>query len=68
MNDIDTNILLGTNYLSMIYNQFDNSPVLATAGYNAGPGRPRQWRQDLRAPVEGAVLLKPFRSPRRAIT
>lgn len=47
MNDINTNILLGTNYLSMIYNQFDNSPVLATAGYNAGPGRPKQWRQGL---------------------
>ncbi|VXC54258.1 Lytic transglycosylase catalytic [Burkholderia sp. 8Y] len=66
MNDIDTNILLGTNYLSMIYNQFDNSPVLATAGYNAGPGRPRQWRQDLRAPVEGAVFAEtiPFSETR----
>ncbi|MDR5855791.1 transglycosylase SLT domain-containing protein [Caballeronia sp. LZ062] len=66
MNDIDTNILLGTNYLSMIYNQFDNSPVLATAGYNAGPGRPRQWRKDLRAPVEGAVFAEtiPFSETR----
>ncbi|MFM0324929.1 lytic transglycosylase domain-containing protein [Caballeronia glebae] len=66
MNDINTNILLGTNYLSMIYNQFDNSPVLATAGYNAGPGRPRQWRQDLRAPVEGAVFAEtiPFTETR----
>ncbi len=58
MNDINTNILLGTNYLSMIYSQFDNSPVLATAGYNAGPGRPRQWRQDLRGSVEGAVFAE----------
>ena len=66
MNDINTNILLGTNYLSMIYNQFDNSPVLATAGYNAGPGRPKQWRQDLRAPVEGAVFAEtiPFSETR----
>jgi soluble lytic murein transglycosylase len=66
MNDINTNILLGTNYLSMIYNQFDNSPVLATAGYNAGPGRPKQWRQDLRAPVEGAVFAEtiPFTETR----
>ncbi|KND57657.1 Soluble lytic murein transglycosylase precursor [Candidatus Paraburkholderia schumanniana] len=66
MNDINTNILLGTNYLSMIYNQFDNSPVLATAGYNAGPGRPRQWRQDLRAPVEGAIFAEtiPFTETR----
>ncbi|AQG99869.1 lytic transglycosylase [Burkholderia sp. KK1] len=66
MNDINTNILLGTNYLSMIYNQFDNSPVLATAGYNAGPGRPKQWRQDLRAPVEGAIFAEtiPFTETR----
>jgi soluble lytic murein transglycosylase len=66
MNDINTNILLGTNYLAMVYNQFDQSPVLATAGYNAGPGRPRQWRQDLRAPVEGAVFAEtiPFAETR----
>ncbi len=66
MNDINTNMLLGTNYLSMIYNQFDDSPVLATAGYNAGPGRPCQWRQDLRAPVEGAVFAEtiPFAETR----
>jgi soluble lytic murein transglycosylase len=66
MNDINTNILLGTNYLSMIYNQFDNSAVLATAGYNAGPGRPSQWRQGLRAPVEGAVFAEtiPFTETR----
>ncbi|KND59081.1 Soluble lytic murein transglycosylase precursor [Candidatus Burkholderia verschuerenii] len=66
MNDINTNILLGTNYLAMVYNQFDQSPVLATAGYNAGPGRPRQWRQDLRAPVEGAIFAEtiPFAETR----
>ncbi len=66
MNEINTNILLGTNYLAMIYNQFDQSPVLATAGYNAGPGRPRQWRQDLRAPVEGAIFAEtiPFAETR----
>lgn len=66
MNDINTNILLGTNYLSMIYNQFDNSAVLATAGYNAGPGRPNKWRQDLNAPVEGAVFAEtiPFTETR----
>jgi len=62
MNDINTNILLGTNYLSMIYNQFDGSDVLATAGYNAGPGRPRNWRQSLQRPVEGAISRKRSRS------
>ncbi|WP_118181957.1 lytic transglycosylase domain-containing protein [Paraburkholderia phosphatilytica] len=66
MNDIDTNILLGTNYLSMIYNQFDDSAVLATAGYNAGPGRPRAWRSALQHPVEGAIFAEtiPFTETR----
>ncbi|KAG0192358.1 hypothetical protein DFQ28_009459 [Apophysomyces sp. BC1034] len=66
MNDIDTNILLGTNYLSMIYNQFDGSAVLATAGYNAGPGRPRQWQKNFDWPVEGAIFVEniPFSETR----
>ncbi|KQR74779.1 lytic transglycosylase [Burkholderia sp. Leaf177] len=66
MNDIDTNILLGTNYLAMVYNQFDDSAVLATAGYNAGPGRPKQWRSTLNGPVEGAIFAEtiPFTETR----
>ncbi|WP_323119586.1 lytic transglycosylase domain-containing protein [Burkholderia alba] len=66
MHDIDTNIQLGTWYLSDIYQKFDNSPVLATAGYNAGPGRPRQWRQVLVQPVEGAIFAEtiPFNETR----
>ncbi|WP_322031733.1 lytic transglycosylase domain-containing protein [Paraburkholderia sp. J76] len=66
LNDLDTNILLGTNYLSMIYNQFDGSAVLATAGYNAGPGRPRAWRQTLQGGVEGAIFAEtiPFQETR----
>ncbi|WP_207003408.1 lytic transglycosylase domain-containing protein [Trinickia mobilis] len=66
MNDINTNILLGTNYLSMIYNQFDGSAVLATAGYNAGPGRSRQWKANLPRGVEGAIFAEtiPFNETR----
>jgi soluble lytic murein transglycosylase len=66
LNDIHTNILLGTSYLSMIYNQFDGSAVLATAGYNAGPNRPRQWRAALKSPVEGAIFAEtiPFNETR----
>ncbi|PMS37720.1 soluble lytic murein transglycosylase [Trinickia symbiotica] len=66
LSDINTNILLGTSYLSMIYNQFDGQPVLATAGYNAGPGRPRQWRAALTRPVDGAIFAEtiPFNETR----
>jgi soluble lytic murein transglycosylase len=39
----DTNIQLGAAYLSQIHGQFNGNRVLATAAYNAGPGRVRQW-------------------------
>jgi soluble lytic murein transglycosylase len=66
INQLDTNIQLGTSYLASIYNQFDQSPVLASAGYNAGPGRSRQWRQALSRPVEGAIFAEtiPFNETR----
>ncbi len=47
--DPDMNLLLGTRYLKLLMDEFDGSMALATAGYNAGPGRPRRWR-------EGALL------------
>lgn len=66
MHDINVNIRLGTSYLSSIYNQFDGSAVLASAGYNAGPGRPRTWRSTLDRPVEGAIFAEtiPFNETR----
>ena len=39
----DTNIQLGAAYLSQVYAQFGGNRVLASAAYNAGPGRVRQW-------------------------
>ncbi|MEP7099926.1 MAG: transglycosylase SLT domain-containing protein [Burkholderiales bacterium] len=42
--DRDTNLRLGTNYLKLVLDDFNGSQALATAAYNAGPGRPRKWR------------------------
>ncbi|UPQ84368.1 transglycosylase SLT domain-containing protein [Pseudomonas knackmussii] len=39
----NVNIQLGAAYLSQIYGQFKGNRVLASAAYNAGPGRVRQW-------------------------
>ncbi len=66
VNDFDTNTVLGTNYLSMVLSNLDGSQVLATAGYNAGPGRPVRWRSALAAPVEGAIFAEtiPFTETR----
>ena len=46
LTDMNTNIRYGTFYLSMIQSQLSNSPVLATAGYNAGPNRARRWQPE----------------------
>ncbi|MBO9536481.1 lytic transglycosylase domain-containing protein [Herbaspirillum sp.] len=66
VNDINTNLLLGTSYLGMVLNNLDGSETLATAGYNAGPGRPRTWRSTLPRTVEGAIFAEiiPFNETR----
>jgi soluble lytic murein transglycosylase len=67
--EIETNIMLGTNYLNLILNDMDGSQVLATAAYNAGPGRPRNWRASLTGPVEGAIFTEsiPFNETREYV-
>ena len=42
--DRNTNLILGTSYLKLVLDDFGGSQALAAAAYNAGPGRPRKWR------------------------
>ena len=49
LTDMNTNIRYGTYYLSMIQNQLSNNPVLATAGYNAGPNRAKRWQPEFQS-------------------
>ena len=44
VNERDVNIALGTGYLKLVLDDFAGSLPLAAAAYNAGPGRPRSWR------------------------
>ena len=62
--DPATNIRFGAYYLRHVQDRLDGSPVLATAGYNAGPGRAERWR-DTR-PMEAAVYIEtiPFAETR----
>ncbi|MDX2143953.1 MAG: transglycosylase SLT domain-containing protein [Rhodospirillaceae bacterium] len=41
--DASYNATLGSIYLASLVNEFDGSYIMAAAGYNAGPGRSRQW-------------------------
>ncbi len=40
------NAQLGSAYLKGLVDEFGRSPLLVASGYNAGPGRPRQWIAD----------------------
>jgi len=66
VNDFDTNTELGTNYLNMVLRDLDGSQMLASAGYNAGPRRPHNWRSTFTHPVEGAIFAEtiPFNETR----
>jgi peptidoglycan lytic transglycosylase len=55
VNRADINIVLGTNYLKQVLDDLGN-PVLASAAYNAGPGRARRWRDTYE--LEGAVYAE----------
>jgi soluble lytic murein transglycosylase len=42
--ELDTNIAIGTAYLKLALDDFEGSLPMAAAAYNAGPNRPRAWR------------------------
>ncbi len=43
-NSGDTNIRYGTWYMGDVLNKLNSQPVLATAGYNAGPNNAKRWQ------------------------
>jgi soluble lytic murein transglycosylase len=49
------NIQLGTAFVAQQIDRFDGSYILALAGYNAGPGRVRQWLQEFGDPRSPGV-------------
>ena len=63
VSEIPVNLALGSFYLRHVLDDLGH-PVLATAGYNAGPGRARRWRADQE--LEGAIYAEsiPFTETR----
>ena len=66
LSDLQTNLTLGSNYLNMVLNDLDGSWGMASGAYNAGPGRPKQWRQTLTKPVSMEIFAEtiPFNETR----
>ena len=64
---VDSNIGLGTYYLRQVLDSVDKHMVLASAGYNAGPRRAREWAGS--RPLEGAIYIEtiPFTETREYV-
>lgn len=60
----DTNIALGSAYLSEVKAKLGDSAVLATAAYNAGPHRVARWLPQRTLPADIWIELVPFEETR----
>lgn len=55
MKDPAYNTMLGSAYIADRMQEFTGSYVLTLAGYNAGPGRAREWMKEFGDPRDGKV-------------
>lgn len=64
IHQLSTNIQFGTWYLKHVLEKMNGQPVMATAAYNAGPGRAKRWADN--NPLEGAIYTEtiPFNETR----
>ncbi len=64
LHDLHTNIEFGTHYMRYALDLMADQVVMATAGYNAGPNRAKQWLAD--EPMEAAIYIEsiPFTETR----
>ena len=63
LTETDLNIRLGTHYLGQMLRRFQNNRILASAAYNAGPGRVDKWL-DPSVPLDVWIEAIPFKETR----
>ena len=64
----ETNIALGTAYLSEMYYKFDRNRAFASAAYNAGPHRVERWlKQRGHLPLDIWIETIPFKETRNYV-
>lgn len=63
------NTELGATYLSQVYRRFGGNPILATAAYNAGPGRVVNWLRNAPADTDWVQWVEaiPFAETRQYV-
>ena len=64
--DANHNINLGSAYLGMMLRRFDNNRIVASAAYNAGPGRADRWIKH-QLPVDVWIETIPFTETRNYV-
>ncbi|MEJ2765526.1 murein transglycosylase [Photobacterium sp. MCCC 1A19761] len=64
--DPGVNIRLGSGYLKMMLEQYDNNRIFAFAAYNAGPGRVKRWRAETDGELDVYAFIEaiPFNETR----
>jgi len=67
--DPNTNIMIGTNYLEYVYQQFGRNRILASAAYNAGPSRVNTWLGNSAGQIDAVAFIEsiPFSETRRYV-
>lgn len=67
--DPETNIKYGTYYFRQLLDRFNGHFALATAAYNAGPGRVKEWLKESPAvPADIWVATIPFKETRKYVS
>lgn len=64
----DTNVRYGTFYYKQLLDKFNGQVALAAAGYNAGPGRVKNWRPDRPMAMDIWIETIPFNETRQYVS
>jgi soluble lytic murein transglycosylase len=60
----NTNLRIGAGYLKLLVDDFQGAQALAAAAYNAGPSRPRRWREGAKVDAAAWAENIPFNETR----
>jgi soluble lytic murein transglycosylase len=63
----DKNIRLGSKYVRMMLDKYQQNPALAAASYNAGPHRVAKWLPEYDMPADSWIETIPFKETREYV-
>jgi len=63
----EKNIRLGSKYVRMMLDKYQQNPALAAASYNAGPHRVAKWLPEYDMPADSWIELIPFKETREYV-